>query len=727
MNIYQKPYDPDKIKAAHKLLAEFSYEVKPLVKGFAGQTLYVNVGENRIESKPLIQEMKEKFTGGRGFNLKLLWDAVNENTKWDSPENEICISAGPMGGITQYPGTGKSIVCGISPLTQAPVDSNVGGYFGPYLKFSGWDAIELQGIADKDVIVYINGDEGKVQIFEAPEEDINSHLIAEQMCDIFAENEMDMKSIATVSAGLGAENSFYGCLNFSFYDRRRKVARLKQAGRGGMGTLFRHKKIKALVCKFSGLNANSNNVADLDKIKEISAKYHRELYEEDDKQCDMRHVGTAHLVEIMDDYDLLPTHNYKFGSHPDTKNISSHVWREMFTQGIPDGCWYGCTMQCAKSVDGYTLRTGPYKGDIVSIDGPEYETAAAFGANMGVFDPHFVVEANFYCDTYGIDTISWGTCMAFVMECFENGIINKEITGGYDLSFGRGEEALHMLHQMAKGEGFGKIIGLGIHRMKKLFVEEYGADPDFLQDIGMECKGMEYSEYMTKESLAMQGGYGLALKGPQHDEAWLIFMDMVNNQIPTFEDKAEALHYFPMFRTWFGLQGLCKLPWNDVEPPDNAETDEPAKVPQHVQNYVDIFNSVTGRNIDKNELILQSERVYNFQRVFNLRMGFGTREYDKIPYRSVGPVTIEEYESRADRYDKQLVEKWGYDIKGKSTQEKLDYLRKMREDAYQKLCDAVYKRRGWDENGVPTIEKIKELGMDLPGVMEVLNKYYQNK
>jgi len=211
--------------------------------------------------------MKEKFTGGRGFNLKLLWDAVNENTKWDSPENEICISAGPMGGITQYPGTGKSIVCGISPLTQAPVDSNVGGYFGPYLKFSGWDAIELQGIADKDVIVYINGDEGKVQIFEAPEEDINSHLIAEQMCDIFAENEMDMKSIATVSAGLGAENSFYGCLNFSFYDRRRKVARLKQAGRGGMGTLFRHKKIKALVCKFSGLNANSNNVADLDKIK----------------------------------------------------------------------------------------------------------------------------------------------------------------------------------------------------------------------------------------------------------------------------------------------------------------------------------------------------------------------------------------------------------------------------------------------------------------------------
>jgi aldehyde:ferredoxin oxidoreductase len=145
----------------------------------------------------------------------------------------------------------------------------------------------------------------------------------------------------------------------------------------------------------------------------------------------------------------------------------------------------------------------------------------------------------------------------------------------------------------------------------------------------MEAKGLEYSEYVSKESLAQQGGFGLANKGPQHDEAWLIFMDMVNKQIPTFEDKAEALHYFPMFRTWFGLQGLCKLPWNDIEPENNKQSEEANKVPEHVQNYVDIYNGVTGKNIDKDELIRQSERVYNFQRVFNLRMGFGTREHDK--------------------------------------------------------------------------------------------------
>ena len=155
---------------------------------------------------------------------------------------------------------------------------------------------------------------------------------------------------------------------------------------------------------------------------------------------------------------------------------------------------------------------------------------------------------------------------------------------------GNADAALELLHQMARGEGFGLVAGLGVRGMKQYFAEHFGADPQFLQDIGMENKGMEYSEYMTKESLAQQGGYGMTNKGAQHDEAWLIFMDMVNNHIPTFENKAEALHYFPMWRTWFGLNGLCKLPWNDIEPADNALTDEPAKVPEHVANYVALFS-----------------------------------------------------------------------------------------------------------------------------------------
>ena len=178
-----------------------------------------------------------------------------------------------------------------------------------------------------------------------------------------------------------------------------------------------------------------------------------------------------------------------------------------------------------------------------------------------------------------------------------------------------------------------------------------------------------------------------------------------------------------MFRTWFGLVGLCKLPWNDVEPENNAQTDEPAKVPEHVDNYVTIYKAVTGREFDKKRLVEDSERVYNFQRVFNLRRGYGTRIHDRQPYRAAGPVTKEEYESRAERYDKQLKEKVGFDPAGKTTEEKMKVLRKHREHQYESLIDAVYKRRGWNSNGVPKIEFLQKIGMDFPEVIEVVKNY----
>jgi aldehyde:ferredoxin oxidoreductase len=331
-----------------------------------------------------------------------------------------------------------------------------------------------------------------------------------------------------------------------------------------------------------------------------------------------------------------------------------------------------------------------------------------------------VVEINFYCDAYGIDTISFGTGLAFAMDCFETGLIDKTHTGGLELTFGNRLSALEVLHQMAKGEGFGKVVGQGVRRMKESFSREYGADEAVMQDIGMEAKGLEFSEYMTKESLAQQGGYGLALKGPQHDEAWLIFLDMVHNYMPTFEQKAEALHWFPMFRTWFSLCGLCKLPWNDIVPEDNKDTLEPAKIMKHVEWYARYFSAVTGRKSTPEDLITMSEAVYNFQRLFNLKMGFGRREHDGIPYRAAGPVTAEEYESRRERYDQQLTEKHGVDIEGKSTEEKVKILRRFREERYENLKDAVYKRRGWTAEGIPKIQTVKRLKIDFPEVLELL-------
>ena len=702
-----------------KSLKTNAYHPATVDKGYANHYLDVDLTRKAADIHPVEEKIKRTFIGGKGFDLWLLWQAVDGDTQWDDPQNAICIASGPMGGTPSYPGSGKSIVTTISPLTGSVMDSNVGGYFGPYLKFSGFDALRITGKAKGDVVVFIDGVDGKIEILEISGLPADAYSLCQSLTDHFsAGRKID---ISVVCAGPGAVHTHIGCLNFSWYDNGRKRVRYKQAGRGGIGSVFANKGLKAVVARWERVTMKSNNPDDLAALKTVAKCHAQEIVKLDPKQNEMARVGTTHLVPIMNDFDLLPIHNFQYGSDPAAALIGSKAFENIFDPGF-DGCWKGCTVACAHGVKDFVPVTGIYKGRKVFVDGPEYETIAGCGSNLGIFDPFTILEMNFYCDAYGLDTISVGTAIAFVMECFERGLINHQHTDGMDLFFGNRLGALELVHQMAAGKGFGAIVGQGIRRMKTIFAERYGADPAMLKDIGMESKGLEFSEYMTKESLAQQGGYGLALKGPQHDEAWLIFLDMVHNFMPTFEQKAEALHWFPMFRTWFGLCGLCKLPWNDIVPEDNKDTAEPAKVIKHVKWYADYFTAVTGRKVNPEDLIAMSEVVYNFQRIFNLKMGYGTREHDALPYRAVGPVTIEEYESRQDRYDTELAEKYGVDAKGKNTPWKVAELRRHRETQYETLKDAVYKRRGWTPNGIPTVATVKRLGIDFPEVLAVLAK-----
>jgi aldehyde:ferredoxin oxidoreductase len=695
-----------------------AYEPPVINKGYANRTLSIHLSESDIQTHAVTERMKQLFVGGKGFDLWLLWQAVAADTRWNDPENAICIASGPMGGTPAYPGSGKSIVTAISPLTGSVMDSNVGGYFGPYLKFAGFDALQILGKCDQPTIVYIDGLERSVTLLRGRDLPDDAYALSTTLNHHFAQG--NPRTISVVAAGPGARHTLMGCLNFTWFDAKRKRVRYKQAGRGGMGTVFEDKGLRALVVRWDTVSLDTNQPADKATLKAVSKSYAKEIREMDPKQNEMARIGTTHLVPIMNDFDILPVNNFKFGQDKRAALIGREVFEQLFDPGF-DGCWMGCTVACAHGVRNFVPVTGPYKGREVFVDGPEYETIAGCGSNLGIFDPYTILEMNFYCDTYGLDTISTGTAMAFVMECFETGLIDERHTGGLALRFGNRSAALALLHQMARGEGFGRIVGQGIRRMKRIFAEQFDADAKILADIGMEAKGLEFSEYISKESLAQQGGYGLALKGAQHDEAWLIFLDMVHNYMPSFEQKAEALHWFPMFRTWFSLCGLCKLPWNDVVPADNKETDEPAKVMKHVQWYAQYFESVTGRKAVAEDLIEMSERVYNFQRIFNLRMGFGRREHDAIPYRAMGPVTAEEYESRQARFDEQLTEKYHLDITAMETSEKVALLRERRQGDYEMLKDAVYKRRGWTPDGIPTLATVKRLGIDFPEVIEVLN------
>ena len=171
------------------LLGEYSYELCPVVRGYANRTLYINLNDNRIYEKPVTAQMKELFTGGRGFALKLLWDAVSPETKWDDPQNELVIANGPICGITAYPGSGKATIVTLSPLTENVIDSNVGGYFAPFLKFSGFDALEIQGKAAEDVVIFIDGVSGKVTIESFPLDGVDSHQIGNLLTEHYGSDE----------------------------------------------------------------------------------------------------------------------------------------------------------------------------------------------------------------------------------------------------------------------------------------------------------------------------------------------------------------------------------------------------------------------------------------------------------------------------------------------------------------------------------------------------------
>jgi NADH:ubiquinone oxidoreductase subunit E len=244
----------DEMRNAHRVIKEFKFDPAKIVRGYAGRYLRVDVSDGEISILPVTEQMKELWTGGKGFDLWLTLKEVSENTKWDSPENPICMCSGPLGGTTSFPGSGKTLCTAISPLTDGIMDCNVGGYFGPFLKFAGFDAMTIVGKADKDVIIFIDSINRKVTIEEAPLESVDSHVLAEELTEMYAENEIQKRNISVVSAGKAAEHTRMGILNFSFYDWRRKVARLKQAGRGGLGTVLRNKKIKAVVIKSEGVN-----------------------------------------------------------------------------------------------------------------------------------------------------------------------------------------------------------------------------------------------------------------------------------------------------------------------------------------------------------------------------------------------------------------------------------------------------------------------------------------
>jgi aldehyde:ferredoxin oxidoreductase len=716
-----------------EILRQIKYEPARVVGGYTDRILRVNLGTRDISVQELPPDFKYKYIGGRGYALKIIWDEAGRETRYDSPDNILVMASGPLGNEPSFPGTGKFIVGTISPLTDTFIDSNVGGHFGPLLKLAGFDALAVTGISREDVVILVDGDARTIGIAAAPVYDkkadegalsFGQKLLRDSNGGEYSD------SLAAVTAGQGACNTRFGVVHSLFFDKKRQRIRSKQAGRGGTGTVMRAKRLRGIVVRSSLPKANGNNAVDRQGVRQAGSQLRKVIAKSDPAQLHLSAWGTTVLAEYMDRFHIFPVNNYQYGQSPDSSRLFASVFLDRyFSKRIPDGCYYGCNLACAKGAENIELTRGPRAGDRVNIDGPEYETVGAVSC-MGIFDPHFVMEYNWYCDEYGLDTISTGVTIGFFMECVQRGFLSAEDIG-YELTFGNMEAVTRLLPEIANGEGFGRVAGQGVARGKKWVAGKYAARNGTSEDealyelnkFAMEVKGLEFSMYVTRESLAQQGGYGFALKGPQHDEAWLIFIDQVYKEIPSLEQKAAALKWFPLIRTWFNATGLCKLHWIDVRNPEAANTDEPAKNLPTLAHYVRYFNATTGSNKELEDILDDSERLYILQKLINLRYGKGTRASDQVPLRAMSPVYVGEYESRAEYYDEWLREQFGaYELPSTSEQ-RLKLLIEKRTEAYQQLCDLVYEEKGFTSDGIPKRETLGKFGLMDEQASQLLSEF----
>ena len=708
------------------------YTHRTLHHGYANQILHVDLTAETIAVSPLDPQIRDFFIGGRGLGLCLLHEKITSQTGAYDPENPLIFSPGPLGGIPQFPGTSKCMAVSLSPLTRIPGVSNFGGYFGAYLKYSGFDALTITGIARESVMIVIDGFKQEISITSAQIADQVFDL-EKSVVDHFLREGHEKKEITFLTTGVGAASTLFGCINSHYYDATKPVDgakglfRTKQAGRTGIGSVMSRKNITAIVVLAEFPHGeNPYGAANWGKVKEAGTRLHEIIRDVDPQALQMHRKGSAGLISFMnkDEYQSLPVHNYQFGSHPKAGQICGKTYAErLFDHRGMDGCFPGCNLRCTKG-GWVTLTTGIHAGRKVWVDGPEYETAAGFGANLGMWHPEFIMEANWYCDNYGMDTISTSVIMAFVMECYQRGYLIREDTDGFELTWGDEQAALQFIHDLAyrKTDLVG-AAGRGMVELAAWVSEKYTARTGRpkpvkeLQQFAMQTKGLPFSLYRTHRSLSMQASYAAASDiGAHHAAAWLVKVDLLG-AFPTFEAKAKALIAYPRVRLGNDNLGLCKLPWVDVFNPDSlrrGDTDIYIN-PASQELYADFYNGMFGTALTWEKIFEQTDRDINLQRVMNvLSFGASTGERDWIPDRAIGPTEEALYKREADYHDRELssvLKKPLGEVQMMDAAEKLEILMKHRKEELRKLIVFYYRQRGWTDTGIPKVETLKQIGL----------------
>ncbi len=616
--------------------------------GYAGTVLRVDLGTGSVHRQPTEEHLARRYLGGRGLNVARLWQEVPAHTNGLSPQNVLLFGVGPLVG-TMFPGGARMNVTAMSPQTGILGDANVGGFFGPELKFAGYDQLVIQGRADHPVYLLIRDD--AVEVCDARDlwgKDTweTARTIQEQTGD---------PDVQVAAIGPGAENGvrFAGV----FINLNRPAART------GMGAVMAAKRLKAVAVRGTG----TVPVADMPRFLDALERVDRAIYSHPEYAIRCR-LGTTKLVKALNAIGALPTRHFQQGHFDHADQVSGEAIEALYK--VKSKACFACTIPCSRYLIVEDARFGTLR-----MEGPEYEPLAGFSARLGNSDLALTLKCVDLANRYGLDAISLSEVIAWAMECHQRGLLSSDEADGLDLSWGNGETILALIHKVAHREGFGDLLADGV----KEAARRLGRGSEF----ALESKGLEIFQADVRAIKAYGLGNAVSSRGADHlrSEPWFEFSNDAEEGRRRYglpetafrlehKGKGYVVKHFEEMAAIADATGVCKNTYNNMEVLDWDATAE-------------LLQAATGWPLEGEDVRRIGERIVNLERLFLAREGI-TRRDDRLPKRFVGEPLADE--------------------SGASSGAVLEL---------EPMLDEYYRARGWDvSTGLPTPAKLAELGLD---------------
>ena len=592
--------------------------------------LRVDLTTGKFSDSEIAREDQVKFMGGRGLAAKILYEENKSNVDALDPENRLIIMTGPYTG-TLGAFTAFYNVTTKSPLTGAILSAHSGGHWGPMLRKTGYDGIVFKGRSPKPVYLLLT-DNG-------PELKDASDLWGKNVFEtIEALEKKHEKAKATVIGPAGEKLVRYAAIMNDMH---------RAAGRGGVGAVMGSKNLKAVVVH----GTKDVPQADPEKLKETFKTATATVKE---KSAAFSKYGTSMVVGITGKAGTIPTRNFQSGNFPEFEKIGGDAF--VNNHVTKNTACARCPLHCGKM-----SKTDKYG---TTVEGPEYETLAMFGANLGNSSLDSIIHANHFCNMYGMDTISCADTIACAYELFEKGIISEKDTGGIKLAWGDAEAMLKLVELTGKREGFGRLIGEGSRRL----AAKYGPEAS---KYAMNVKGMEFPGYDPRGIQGMSLAFATSTRGACHLRATMYVPELFQGVLDRFtvKGKAQPLKDLQELFTVYDCMVLCKFGARNA-------------FANSWDNMVTLCNAATGFGYTVDDLKKVGARAWTVERLFNLREGL-SRQDDTLPDR-LFTLPIPDGPSKG------------------AVVNKADF---------EKELDSYYAIWGWTKEGVPTREALDGLGL----------------